>query len=405
MNIHGKSAEVATIFRLHGQAFLESNNLSWEQKNIMKDIMVCRTKILGGHREQCDCCHYQHKVFISCRNRHCPKCQTTVKVKWLRDRERELLPVPYFHLVFTLPHELNTIALYNRKEVLNILFRAVSETLLEFGRTSKLLPGGKVGFLAILHTWDQKLLPHYHIHCLFPAGILSPDGTKWVQVKKNFLFPVKALSSVFRGKFMDYLNQAVNTNTLTFPENTYDGNEVRIWEELVSKLYQKRWVVYAKPALDRPDKVLEYLGRYVHRIAIANYRIISIDDASVTFLCKDRETNKSKAVTIPALEFIRRFMLHTVPKQFMRIRAYGFLSNRSKKKDLKQCRSLIGAAVKPVQAKQSTVELLSKLLGFDITRCPRCHKGKMIVNQTIQPLGKDQPIEELLNNPDWFDTS
>lgn len=405
MKQKGKSADVAQVFLLHGQKFLEENNLSWQQKDIIKDIMTCRTIFLGGHREQCDACGHQQNVFISCRNRHCPKCQATIKVKWLQARKSELLPLSYFHLVFTLPHEINLVALCNKNVIGNILFQAVSKTLLEFGSSTRNRLGGKVGFISILHTWDQKLLTHFHLHCLIPAAALSKDGTRLIECNKKYLFPVKALSKVFRGKFMAGLDREYKKEKLQFPGKTEQYRTAEGFEKLSKTLWSKKWIVFAKPALNEPGKILEYLGRYVHRVAISNYRIVEVNHETVCFTYKDRKNNIEKTMELPAREFIRRFLLHTLPKQFMRIRSYGFLANRSKKEDLKRCRELLGVTSDPSPSPKSTVELIGEMLGFDITKCPCCKKGTMQIIKNISPIMDNLKIDDLFTEPCCYDTS
>ena len=370
--------EVADIFRLYGEAYRHSHALHRSHLKVMQAIEVCRTAYLGGHIEQCDCCGFQRPAYNSCRNRHCPKCQSLAKARWLQERKAELLPVGYFHLVFTLPHELNPMALCNKKILYALLFRAVSETLLEFARTHL---GGTLGFIAVLHTWDQTLRDHFHLHCLIPAGALSLGGSRWIPARPNFLFSVKALSSVFRGKLLHLLNQAFSRGQLQFPGQTASLADPDAFARLLQSLRQKKWVVYAKKPFSSPDKVLDYLGRYTHRVALSNHRILSVQDGQVTFSYRDRKDgDQLKSMTLPAMEFIRRFLLHVLPDGFMRIRHFGFLANRVKKQNLGRCRQILGLSpALPQSADKTTRQQLLDLTGVDWFQCPCCKQGNMIV--------------------------
>ncbi|MBM2802504.1 MAG: family transposase, partial [Deltaproteobacteria bacterium] len=278
------------------------------------------------------------------------KCQSLAKSKWLQKQTAELLPVGYFHLVFTLPHEFNRLILAHKKIVLALLFKAVSETLLEFGRTRL---KGTLGIIAVLHTWDQTLKDHFHLHCLVPAGALSFEHSRWISARKNFLFPVKALSRVFRGKFLDRLKQACDKGKIPPADNEIKASR------------QKKWVVYAKKPFGSPQTVLDYLGRYTHRVALSNDRILAVQNSQVTLSYRDRKDgNRKKTIPLEALEFIRRFLLHVLPDGFMRIRHFGFLANRSKKQTLAQCRNLLKLApALPQIPKQSAIDLLRELTG------------------------------------------
>ena len=295
--------------------------------------------------------------------------------KWLNARKAELLPVSYYHNVFTLPHDLNSVILSNKKIMLNILFKAVSQTLLEFGENPKNRLGGKLGFIAILHTWDQQLNAHFHLHCLIPGGVLKTDGS-WHSTEKAYLFNVKAMSKVFRGKFLDLMTKAYRNKELQFASS---GNPNQ-FKKLKESLYSKKWVVYIQKPIKRPEYVLEYLGRYTHRVAISNHRIISVDDGKVTFKYKNRKTNQTVSCTITAVEFIRRFLPHSLPIGFMRIRHFGFLSNRRKSENIKVIRAFLGQSAEPDKdIGKSIEEMIFKLTGIDISACPRCKKGKMRV--------------------------
>ena len=379
--IDKKTPEMADIFCKYGKAYIESHPMPLEHYKIMNAIVICRTAALGGHIEICDSCGKEQNSYNSCRNRHCPKCQALTKTRWLEARQAELLPIPYFHNVFTLPHELNLVILYNKKIMLDILFRAVSATLNEFAENpkSRYKEGGKIGFTSILHTWDQKLLDHFHLHCVIPAGYLSHDGKRWVHSKKNFLFSVKALSKVFRGKFIEQMKKAFQQNDLIFPGKIADIGTDAGFRKLKKQLFSKEWVVYSKQPFGGPKQVLEYLGRYTHRVAISNNRILDMGNDTVTFSYKDRKNDNAK-ITMPlnANEFIRRFLLHTLPKKFMRIRHCGFLANRCKKGDLLICRKILGQNNIPDNlSNKSAKELMLELTGLDISTCPFCKKGKL----------------------------
>jgi hypothetical protein len=364
--------ELADIFRQYGEDYRKTHRLPAVHRKVMRAVEVCGTAELGGHLKQCDRCGFEHPSYNSCRNRHCPKCQSLAKAKWLEKQSAELLPVGYFHLVFTLPHLLNGLILAHKKILLSLLFKAVSETLLEFGQRRF---GGTVGIIAVLHTWDQKLQDHFHLHCLVPAGALSWDHSRWINARPNFLFPVKALSVVFRGKFLDLLQQAGAKGKIETPN------------EKLQDLRHKNWVVYAKKPFGSPQTVLDYLGRYTHRVALSNDRILSVQNNQVTFSYRDRkDKDRLKSMTLDAQEFIRRFLLHVLPDGFMRIRHFGFLANRTKRHALPQCRKLLGLnPALPEIAKSSAHDLLLELTGIDLNRCPRCQTGTMIVVGELAP--------------------
>jgi hypothetical protein len=293
-------------------------------------------------------------------------------------REAELLPVKYFHNVFTLPHTLNPLILCNKSIMLGFLFKAATETLLQFGQNPDNGLGGKLGIIAILHTWTQTLRDHFHLHCLVPGGALSEDGWEWLGCNNEFLFPVKALSKVFRGKFISYMEDAFKKNQLKFPGSTGALKSRKRFKKLVNQLWSKKWVVYTKEPMNRPEWVLDYLGRYTHRIAISNHRICGFSNGHVTFTVKNRERNATEKVTLDAVEFIRRFLLHVVPKRFVRIRHYGILANRCKKKSIAVCRTLMGLNPElPPVDKKSVSEIMLERTGIDINRCLCCKTGTM----------------------------
>jgi predicted Zn-ribbon and HTH transcriptional regulator len=334
--------EVADIFRLHGKEYRDNHPLPLTHLKAMHSIEVCRTSWLGGHVEKCDSCGYEHYSYNSCRNRHCPKCQGLTKAQWLEDRKSELLPVGYFHMVFTLPHELNSLALCNKRMVYDILFKAASQTLLQFGRNNL---GGKMGFLCILHTWDQRLLDHLHLHCVVPAGALSFDKNRWISSGKNFLFRVQPLSVVFREKFIDHLGTAFEKGDIVFAGKVAVLATQQRFSRFIDSLREHQWVVYCKKPFAGPQQALQYIGRYTHRVAISNNRIINVHEGRVAFAYRDRKLGDvSKSMTLKAEEFIRRFLLHVLPDGFMRIRHFGFLANRCKKENIQYIKELTGAS-------------------------------------------------------------
>jgi hypothetical protein len=368
--------ELADVLRAFGPAYCRVHPPSLEQQRVIGDILACRTAALGGHREHCPRCGFERFAYHSCRNRHCPKCQSLVRAQWLEARKAELLPVPYFHLVFTLPHALNPLLLANRRAMLNLLFAAAAQTLLEFGQRNL---GGKVGFSMILHTWDQKLNAHYHLHCLIAGGALAEDHSRWIDSGDRFLFPVHALSVVFRGKFLDGLRQKLAE--LRIPNGVAPS-------KLIGRLRKTPWVVYAKRPFAGPEKVLDYLGRYTHRVAIANSRLIDIRDHHVVFGYRDRRRGDVPAVTsLTGQEFIRRFLLHILPKGFMRIRHFGFLANRAKRQNLQRCRELLDhpRPAAPTDPPETTEQRLLRLTGVDVTRCPNCAHQPLLRTKLTAP--------------------
>jgi hypothetical protein len=374
--------EVQDIFEMYGMEYLKKHKVSEDQYKAMIDIIECRTSKLGGHVDECEECGHIHIVYNSCCNRNCPKCQTLKKVKWIDARKEELLPVPYFHIVFTIPEELNMLAYQNQKIVYKILFDAVSGTLLELAADPKHL-GAKIGFTSILHTWGQNLMYHPHSHCIAPSGGLTPDGNFKIG-KDNFFIHVKVLSEKFRGKFLALLGEAYELGKLSFYGDMAEYNYDQFFQEYLNFLRRKEWVVYSKETFNGPEVVIEYLGRYTHRIAISNNRILSIDNGNVTFKWKDYRDGKQKIMTITAEEFIRRFLLHVLPSGFMKIRYYGILSNRNKSTELVKCRIAAKYTISKSEFKNmSTVDIIKTLTGKDITQCPCCKTGKMKTIRTI----------------------
>jgi predicted Zn-ribbon and HTH transcriptional regulator len=367
--------EVADIFNLYGDEYRRNHKLTTDQLNVMYAICHCRTAEYGFHADVCDNCGHIETAYNSCRNRHCPKCQGIAKRKWVEVRIDELLPVAYHHATFTLPNQISVLSLHNQKLIYDLLFNAASQTLLVFGDDPKWL-GAKIGFYGILHTWSQTLWPHVHPHFIVPAGGLTDDG-KWIEpkYKGKFLFPVKALSKVFRGKFIEGLKKAYYAGELALPDNLKikDDDEFEQW---INLLVSKNWVVNSKPPFSGPEEVVRYIGRYTHRIAISNHRIISIADGQIRFSYKDnKEKDKSKMwkeMVLPADQFIERFLWHVLPKRYHRIRHYGFLNNGEKHANLETIREFFKT--------QESVEELAEVITTDdadgIT-CPKCEKGRL----------------------------
>ncbi|HEV3263228.1 MAG TPA: IS91 family transposase [Gemmataceae bacterium] len=377
--------EVGDIFRRYGAAYRDRHALPLSHLRVMRAIEVCRTAAVGGHIEECDHCGHRRPVYNSCRNRHCPKCQALAKAQWLADRQAELLPVGYFHNVFTLPHELNDLLAANPAVLYGLLFQSVADTLQEFASDPQHGLGGQLGFTAVLHTWDQKLLYHVHLHCVIAGGALAFDGSCWQPARRNYLFSVKALSRVFRGKYLAGVQRAFAEGKLIFPGRLAAWAAPDQFPQWLDRCAHKDWVVYSQPPFAGPEKVLEYLSRYTHRVAISNHRLRSLDDGQVTFDYRDRrDGNALKQLTVSADEFIRRFLLHVVPPGFCRMRHYGFLANRVKAERLARCRALLGQATPTVAETPATaVALLLQLTGIDVTKCPHCQEGTMVVVERL----------------------
>lgn len=385
--------EVQDIFRQHGENYMRTHKLPPHILKTIINIEDCRTAALGGHVDECEDCGEIKISYNSCRNRHCPKCQTLAKERWLDARKNDLLPVPYFHIVFTIPKELNYLTLLNQKAIYSILFKASSKTLLELARDKKYL-GSEIGFTMILHTWGQNLMNHPHIHCIVPSGGLSLNTNGWINSKKDFLMPVKVVSRKFRGKFLSYLKEEYKNNTdLVFTGETEELKRKDVFQYYIDKLYKTEWVVYCKPPFGSAEHVLEYLGRYTHRVAISNNRIIALENDYVVFKWRDySDNNNEKFMTLCADEFIRRFLMHILPPKFVKIRHYGILSNRNRITKLKKCKLLLKVSNVKEQStisKLSIAELILKLTGKDIFACPIC-KGKML---------RKERLESKLNRP------
>ncbi len=385
------------IVRAHFDEYRQNHILCGAQEKALYAIARCRTAALGGHRLRCDHCGAESILYNSCRNRHCPNCQTAARLKWVEARNAELLPVPYFHAVFTLPHELIPLAQGNPKVIYNLLFLAVSETLRAFGNDPKHL-GAEIGITMVLHTWGQMLDQHIHVHCIVTGGGLSPDGEQWIPCKRNphskkvFLFPVKALSKVFRGKFIAALRKAYQDGELKFAGSTEIFSTPTGFSVLLDQLYEKSWVVYAKQPFAGPKQVIAYLGRYTHRVAIGNNRLIAMEDGEVSFRYKDyADQGQEKTLTLDINEFLRRFLLHIVPNGFMRLRHYGLLANRYRKEKLDKCRELLNQPPPPQQEDETVQELFLRLAGIDVTLCPKCKQGHLQPFESLEPRPRGPP--------------
>ncbi len=365
--------ELADVVHRHGHRL--DVELSGEHRRILRCIATCRTAALGGHVVSCDHCHYQRIAYNSCRNRHCPKCQASACARWMEDRAKELLPVEYFHVVFTLPDTFNALALGNKRIVYGVLFDAVAQTLSEVAANPRRL-GAKIGFIAILHTWGQNLCLHPHIHCVVPGGGISPDGLQWIACKPGFFLPVRVLSKVFRGKFIDLLRRA-------WRDHRFPVIDEKAIEKTIAQSLMHDWVVYCKPPFGGPEQVLKYLARYTHRIAISNRRLLSVDDHNVTFRWKDyAQGNRPRTMTLDGAEFLRRFLLHAVPSGFMRIRHFGFLANRQRTQKLELCRSLLATETPQMQQRASSRAEPSNCAH---EHCPRCKLGRMVPGPNLSP--------------------
>jgi Putative transposase/Transposase zinc-binding domain len=375
--------EVADIVRAHGAAYRQTHWLSRPQRRALRAIELCRTAALGGHRETCDHCGAERLAYNSCRNRHCPKCQTLAKERWLAARRAELLPVQYFHVVFTLPHALSPLVAQNAPLIYTLLFRTAAATLTTFAHDPRHL-GGAVGVTAVLHTWGQTLAQHLHLHCIVTGGALAADGSRWIAAHPRFLFPVRALAQVFRGKYLAALHAAFAAGQLVRAGPLADAGA---FTALLAQLRQHPWVVYAKRPFAGPAQVLDYLGHYTHRVAISNERLLGLDDGVVHFRWRDyADGSRVKVMALPAAEFIRRFLLHVVPDRFVRIRHFGLLANRSRQANLARCRQLLGQPSAPEpRVPESPRALMLRVAGIDIARCHVCAQGLMRRTEVLPP--------------------
>ena len=372
--------EVADIIHKAGTRFIERYraSLTWAQLKVLNAIARCRTAALGGHRDQCARCGYQAISYNSCRNRHCPKCQTNTREKWLRAREQELLPVSYFHLVFSVPHALVPLIWQNKKVLFKLLFEASSATLLEVAADPKRL-GAELGCLSILHTWGQTLQPPPHIHCVVPGGGLSADHARWISSRSQFFLPVKVLSRVFRGKFVAGLKRAFRGKKLAFHGACLPLSNEKAFAQFLRTLFRQDWVVYSKPPFGGPKHVLQYLARYTHRVAISNHRIVDVTDTHVAFRWKDyAHHNRRRVMSLTHEEFLRRFLQHVLPKGFPRIRYFGFLANRRRGQLLSLCRTLL---CKSLLARETSTASVASSTEHASWQCPRCQGSMQILER------------------------
>jgi hypothetical protein len=389
--------EVADIFRRYGDAYRQhaGGSLSTAQRRVMTAIETCRTAALGGHVEECEACGHQRIAYNSCANRHCPKCQSLARAAWLERRTAELLDTEYFHVVFTVPDAIAAIALQNKVVVYRILFRATAETLRTIAADPDHL-GAEIGFFAVLHTWGQTLMAHPHLHCVVPGGGLAPDGTRWVACRPGFFLPVRVLSRLFRRLFLDQLQAPYDAGTLHLGGPLEPLRDPHAWAAMLADLRQTEWVVYAKRPFAGPQQVLDYVGRYTHRVAISNNRLLDIENGEVRFTYKDYRADppqSPKTMTLAAGEFIRRFLLHVLPTGFHRIRYYGFLGARHRREKLARCRQLLGSSTSAPTPSAATAapdyrDRVETLTGISLRVCPVCHHGEMIIIERRLPASR-----------------
>ena len=366
--------------RTHGDRFRQAHaqSLSVGQKRVLRAIELCRTAALGGHLERCDQCGHERNAYNSCANRHCPKCQSLARAEWLAKRQSELLQCEYFHVVFTLPAQLAALALQNKRQMYGLLFRATAETLQSIAADPKHL-GAQIGFFCILHSWGQTLHAHPHLHCVVPGGGISLDGSRWVSCRRRFFLPVRVLSSRFRNLYIRYLKRIYAAGKLRFYGELQHLSSPASFARYLAPLRRRKWVVYAKAPFGGPDRVLDYLGRYTHRVAISNNRLQQLTAGQVTFTYKDyKHENQHKLMTLSADEFLRRFLLHVLPDGFQRIRHYGLLSNRHRAENLVRCRELLSMPALIPHPQPNYCERYQQLTRHDLLLCPCCKKGQML---------------------------
>ena len=388
--------EVADIARAAGNSFWEKygSHLAWPHRKVLDAIVRCRTMALGGHLDQCVRCGHQAISYNSCRNRHCPRCQGNARARWLAARSAELLPVPYFHIVFTLPHQFSALILQNKRLLYHLLFRTSAATLLEAARDPRYF-GADIGFLGVLHSWGQNLEHHAHIHSIVPAGGLSPDGSRWIDSSPRFFLPVKALSKTFREKFCDQLEELFEHNSLQLRGSLQQLASPDTFSHFLRQLRHKHWVVYAKPPFGGADHVLNYLARYTHRVAISNHRLVAFENQRVSFRWKDyAHGSKNKIMTVPADEFLRRYLLHVLPKGLVRIRHFGLFANRCRAASLQRCRLLLG----------SEPRLDPSVTAASQPPCPVC-SGPMMMVQRITPQDLRYALIPIRQPPRALDSS
>jgi Putative transposase/Transposase zinc-binding domain len=385
--------ELADIVRAHGAAYQRAQPLCRAQRRALRAIAACRTAVLGGHRAVCAACGAERITYNSCQNRHCPKCQRLATERWLAARRAEALPIPYFHVVFTLPHALNPLAQSHPRLLYRLLFQAAASTLTRFGRDPRHL-GGDLGVTAVLHTWGQTLTQHVHVHCVVTGGALALDGTRWLPARPGFLFPVRALAKVFRGRYLASLQRAFDRGDLHLTGGLAPLGEPAAFTAWLAALRRQAWVVYCKPPFAGPEHVLAYLGRYTHRVALSNDRLLALAESRVRFRWRDyADGDRVKVMDLDVAEFLRRFLLHVVPDGFVRIRHFGVLANRRRAAALAQCRALLAQPPPPVVPPESARALMLRVTGVDIARCPRC------------PLGLLRRLDVLPPAPAVWDTS
>jgi hypothetical protein len=381
--------ELADVFRCYGADYRQKHgaSMSVAQRRVMTAIEVCRTAVLGGHLEMCDHGGHQRNAYNSCANRHCPKCQSLARAKWLEDRQSELLNTQYFHVVFTVPEEISTIAYHNKRQVYGILFRAAAETLRTIAADPKHL-GAQIGFFAVLHTWGSNLLHHPHLHCVVSGGGLSADGSQWIYCRNGFFLSVRVLSRLFRRLFLEQLCNAFDAGNLEFFSSLESLQDPSAFRNYLAPLREVEWVIYAKRPFAGPEQVLDYVGRYTHRVAVSNNRLLDIAEGKVSFRYKDyRHEAQQKTMTLQAEEFIRRFLLHVLPEGFQRIRYYGFLANRYRQQKLARCRDLLDTSQpEPAASKVNNDyrDRYEELTGSSLWQCPVCHQGRMLIIEILQ---------------------
>jgi len=383
--------ELSDIIREYGPSYIKAHPLPCRVLKVINSIAQCRTSSLGGHLARCESCGYQQPFYNSCRNRHCPKCGSLAKERWLMARKEHVLPIVYFHTVFTIPDTLNPLALHNQWLIYNLLFMAGSETLLELGKDKKHL-GAKIGVIATLHTWGQNLTDHPHLHCIVTGGGLSKDEKRWKYPKKltngdSFFVHVNVLSDLFKKKFMAYLQEAYENGDLKFEGQVDHLRSRAAFWRFTDDLYKKKWNTYCKQPFSGAESVLEYLGRYIYRVAISNKRLIKLENGRVIFKWRDYRDGKEKVMSLDVFEFIRRFLLHVLPQGFFKVRYYGILANRNLKTKLKRCKTLLKVRLSKSSEKLNWKELFFQITGTDLSLCPKCREGRMI----ILPLNHSPP--------------
>jgi len=386
-----RRVELADIVRAYGAAYQHAHPRCRAQRRALSAIADCRTAALGGHRAVCTTCGAERITYNSCRNRHCPKCQRVATERWLAARRREVLPIPYFHVVFTLPHTLNPLAQSHPRLIYRLLFQAAASTLTRFGRDPRHL-GGDLGVTAVLHTWGQTLTQHVHVHCVVTGGALARDGTRWIPARPTFLFPVRALAKVFRGRYLAGLRRAFDRGELHLTGGLAPLDEPAAFTTWLAELRQQSWVVYCKPPFAGPEHVLAYLGRYTHRVALSNDRLLAVTDGRVCFRWRDyADGDRVKVMALDVDEFLRRFLLHVVPDGFVRVRHFGLLANCRRAMALAHCRRLLMPGPAPVDPPgsvraESVRDLMLRVAGIDIERCPVCQQGLLHHVELLPPV-------------------